>query len=88
MWLTGKEILWSSLVEGLQVSAQVVSCCDYDKPKNVCSLMYGNIPFMFECCANPGLHLQLLRSSMGRQIILCYNNVIKRFLEEIQIPQN
>ena len=46
------------------VSVQVVSCCVYDKPiKNVFH-MHGNIPYMFDCWADPVVHLQL-KSSMA-----------------------
>ena len=46
------------------VSAQVIICCVYDRPKKIMQHMDGNIPFMFYCWADPGVHLLLLKSSM------------------------
>ena len=33
--------------------------------------MYGNIPYMFDCWADPGIHLLLLKSSIVERIINC-----------------
>ena len=49
-------------MEKKAVSAQVVSCCVFDK---IMQHMNGNIPLMFDCWANPVVHLFLLNSSMG-----------------------
>ena len=40
------------------VSGQMVRCCVYENPKN------GIIPHMFDCWADPVVHLLLLKSCM------------------------
>ena len=35
------------------ISAQVVSCCDYDKPQKIIQQMHGIIPCRFDCCSSP-----------------------------------
>ena len=45
------------------VSAQDVSCRAYDEPPNVMQYMHGNIPYMFDCWADPVVHLLLLKNS-------------------------
>ena len=49
------------------LSAQVVSCCVYDK-LHVCKVMqhkcHGNIPYFFDFWADLFVHLVLLKSSM------------------------
>ena len=39
-------------------SARVVSCCVYDRPKNV-QYMHSNIPYMFDCWVDPVVQLLL-----------------------------
>ena len=46
------------------VSAQVVSCCVCQKPPKVMQNMHGNIPYMFDCWADPVAHRFPLKSSM------------------------
>ena len=46
------------------VSAELVSCCVYDKTKKVMEHMYGIIPIMFDYWADPVVHLLLVKSSM------------------------
>ena len=48
----------------LAMSAQVVSCCVYDKTKVNIPYMDGNIPHLFLFWADPFVHLLLLKSSM------------------------
>ena len=52
------------------VSTQVVSCCVYDKSKRIMQHMHGNIPYLFDLCADPCVHLLLLKSFMG-ELLLC-----------------
>ena len=44
----------------MAVLAQAVSCCGYDKPQKIMQHMHSNIPNMFECWADPVVHLLLL----------------------------
>ena len=44
------------------VSAQVVSCCVYDKSKQNKPHLHGMIPYMFDNWAYPVVHLYLLNS--------------------------
>ena len=46
------------------VSAQVVSCCVYDKTPKIMQHIRGIILCMFDCWADPFVHLAL-RSSMS-----------------------
>ena len=46
------------------VLAQVVSYCVYDKPQNIMQHLNGNIPYMFDCWADPVAHRFPLKSSM------------------------
>ena len=54
---------WSSLAEG---SAQMSNCCVYEKPEKIVQYMHGNISFMFDCWADPVVHLLLLKSFMSK----------------------
>ena len=47
------------------VSAQVVSCCVYDKSKQSKQKLHGTFTYLFGCWANPVVHLLLLKSSMA-----------------------
>ena len=47
------------------VSAQVVNCCVYDKTLKVVQHMHGNIQHIFDCWADPVVHLLALKSSMA-----------------------
>ena len=40
------------------------NCCVYEKPEKIVQYMHGNISFMFDCWADPVVHLLLLKSSM------------------------
>ena len=57
---------WSLFQKEMKaVWAQVVSWCVYDKPKNYVA-HDGFIPYIFDCWADPVVHLLLLKSSMVR----------------------
>ena len=51
------------------VAAQVVSCCVYDSLQKNLQYMHGNIPYLFDFCTDPFVHLGLLQSSMIQQLI-------------------
>ena len=44
--------------------AQVLICCVYDEPQKPMQHMHGNIPYLFDSCADTFVHLLLLKSSM------------------------
>ena len=46
------------------VSAPVVSCCAFNKPIKKLQQLHGNISYMFNCWADPVVHLILLKRSM------------------------
>ena len=46
------------------VLAQVVSCCVFDKWKKIIQDMHDNVVYMFDCCADPVVHLLLLKRFM------------------------
>ena len=50
------------------VSAQVVSCCIYDKPPILMPYINGNIQYMLDCWANLGVHLLLLKCSTAKDV--------------------
>ena len=50
------------------VSAQVISCCVLTNRNNIIQKIHDNIPFIFECWADPVVHLLLLKSSMYKFI--------------------
>ena len=57
---------WRSLVvrdEGY--IGQAESCCVYLKPQKIMQPMHGIILQMFDCWADPVVHLLLLKSSMA-----------------------
>ena len=59
---------WSLFQKEMKaVWAQVVSWCVYDKPKNYVA-HDGFIPYIFDCWADPVVHLLLLKSSMVKLI--------------------
>ena len=58
---------WDRPQEMKAVQAQVISCCVYDKPKNM-QHMNRNIPYTFVCWADPGVHILLLKSSLDRPL--------------------
>ena len=63
-------------------SSQAESCCVYVKPQKIMQHMYGIIPKLFDCWANPVAHLLLLKSSMDR--ILTY--IARQSIAECLIP--
>ena len=76
------EVAWRSLVkgdEGCIGPSQVVSCCVCDKLKKVMYLL-GITWYMFDYCANPVVHLILLKSSIvlwGSRLQACTADYIK-----------
>ena len=46
------------------VSAQAESCCVYVLPPKRMQHMQGIIPYLFDCWADPVVHLLLLKSSV------------------------
>ena len=43
------------------VLAQVENCCVTDKPQKIMKHMHGIIQYMFDCWADPDVHLFLLK---------------------------
>ena len=55
---------WSSLVVEMKAgSAQAESCCVYLKPEKCMHHMHGVIPQLFDCWADPVVHLLIVQSS-------------------------
>ena len=55
------------------LSYQVVSCCAYDKLKNMLH-MHGILLYMIDYWADPVVHFLLLKSFIAQQIVLKSGN--------------
>ena len=61
------EHMQKAVSEMKAVYAQVV-CCVYVKPTKIMQPMHGIILYMFDCWADPVVHLLLLKSSLAGSI--------------------
>ena len=65
------------------VLAQAETYCVCIEPQKIMQYMHGIIQNMFDCWANPDVHLLLLKSSMGLGIVKLASGITFYLLKQV-----
>ena len=68
-------VMVHGVLQCAEMKAQVESCCVYVKHKKIMQHMYGLVPYLFDCWADPVVNLLLLKRSTDGPIASCANQI-------------